>query len=714
MAVSSIIQNADPIDPAAGCTVDAGYDALRASRFTEAAQLFMRHLDEEPADVGALYGLGEARKAQGDWEGAAEVFLQVLELAPTHAAALAGLSETRLKQNRLEEALTLCETAVLHSGPPQAAYFVLGGRILAELGRLDDAHAALTNAATLEPNNPDVYIQMALVLEAKGRPFDAFAAYQKALVFRPRDVLAYNNIAALLIGQGQLDLAVNTARVAVALAPDHPDVYLNLATALRLRGDDDEALSTYKTVIALKPDHGEALVELCHRRRYLCDWDGLERDQALALAHSYRQGRLVSPFAIMTATDSAQEQLLCARVFAARMAQHVAPLTTYAPRPEAKRRSKIRIGYLSADFHAHATAMLIADLIEQHDKSRFELYGYSLGRDDGSALRRRLVGAFDHFVDLRNLNDFDAAQRIRSDEIDILLDLKGYTQEARVKILAHRPAPIQINYLGFPGTMGAPFIDYIVADAHVAPAAHAAFFDEKIIHLPHCYQPNDRKRIVAHERPTRAAFGVPETAFVFCCFNNPYKITEEVFTVWMNLLREIPDAILWLLETNRLAVKNLRHEAERRGIAPERLVFSPFMGSDKHLARLALADLFLDTRPVNAHTTASECLWVGLPVLTCRGEAFASRVAASLLNAVDLPDLVTEDLAAYEAVALKLARDRAALAGIREKLIGQRRKTALFDTPRYARNFERALLHAVELRDSGLQPHAFAIPDDLA
>jgi protein O-GlcNAc transferase len=689
--------------------------AQSSGNLSTAASLFRTCLEHDRRHVDAWLGLGATLKDQGDFEGAENAYRTAIGLQPGVSAGFGGLAEICLKQGLLERALDHCGKAIILSrSAPKADYYIIAAKALVESGLYDEALNALTTARRIEPANPDVYFQMGLIYEDQGKPVAAFDAYQKVIGHRPKDVRAYNNMAAVLIILGQVELAIATARMAAALAPRHPDVYLNLAAALRLHGEDDEALAIYEKIIGLEPGHAEALVELCHRRQHACDWNGLASQQEEAWKNSFHKGRLVSPFIIMTASASPAEQLRCARIWGERLTKLApAPLAPYRPTSGDQKHGKLRLGYLSADFHSHATAMLIVDMLEQHDKGRFELFGYSLGPDDGSALRQRIVNAFDHFADLRSLSDAGAAMRIHADHIDILLDLKGYTQEARVKILSYEPAPVQINYLGFPGTMGAPFIDYIIADPHVAPMEHQAFFDEKIVHLPHCYQPNDRLRALPKDMPGRASFGLPEDGFVFCCFNNPYKITPDIFDIWMRLLRETPGSVLWLLTPKKRAAENLLREASARGINPSRLVFAPFVAPEQHLARLGLGDLFLDTLPVNAHTTASEALWAGLPLITCQGETFASRVAASLLHAIEMPELVTESLEAYEALAMKLAHDPAGLAAIRKRLQDNRLKTALFDTPRYTRNFEAALLLMNELRQGGQPPRPFAVMENL-
>jgi len=371
--------------------------------------------------------------------------------------------------------------------------------------------------------------------------------------------------------------------------------------------------------------------------------------------------------------------------------------------------SPVTLGYLSADFRIHPVAQLIVETFEKHDRARFAVHGYSYGRDDGTPFRRRLAEAFDRFVDLRDASFAEAARHIAADDVDILIDLTGYTRHARTPILAFRPAPVQVNYLGYPGTMGTALVDYIVVDSFVVPFGQQSFFTERLVHLPECYQPNDRKRELAPRAPSRAEYGLPEKGFVFCSFNAGYKISPDVFDVWMDLLKAVPGSILWLLEDNRFAPDNLRREAEARGVAAGRLVFAPRLPLADHLARHGAADLFLDTFPVNAHTTASEALWAGCPLLTIAGETFVSRVAGSLLRTAGLPELVTTCLDDYRATALKLATNPGLLADLRARLAANRNTSPLFDAERSARSLENAYATMWEIHVSGEKPRAFAV-----
>jgi predicted O-linked N-acetylglucosamine transferase (SPINDLY family) len=394
------------------------------------------------------------------------------------------------------------------------------------------------------------------------------------------------------------------------------------------------------------------------------------------------------------------------------MARAVAGAEPLAAPPAAGTRrppGPIRIGYLSSDYHEHPTAYLIAELLERHDRARFVVHGFSTGPDDRGPSRARVIAGCDRFVDLERVAHVDAARRIAADHIDILVDLNGLTQGARPRMLAHRPAPLQVNYLGYPGTMGADFIDYVIVDPVVVPADEQPWFDEQLVHLPHSYQVNDSKRPVAAVRPTRAAAGLPDTGFVFCCFNSSYKLRPEFLAIWLRLLAAVPDSVLWLLEFAPAASDRLRRAAAAGGIDPMRLVFAPSVRFPDHLARQPLADLCLDTLPYGGHTTASDALWSGVPLVTCRGATFPGRVGASLLTALGLPELIAEGLADYEALALALARDPERLGALRRRLAAARDTAPLFDCARFTRDLERAYDAMMARHDAGLPPAAIRI-----
>ena len=540
-------------------------------------------------------------------------------------------------------------------------------------GEFEAAEQLIGEALKLDPNSPELWSNRGTAQAAAKHHEAAIASFSRALQLNP----------------GFLGAQANRAHALFELQR-----YA-------------EAIPDYEALLARDPNHAYSAGNLVFCRLQCCDWSNFESDRRIMLARLRAGQRVLPPVLSVALLDSAADQLTAAQIVSRDKFPPARPLW----RGEIYRHDRIRLAYVSADFHAHATAVLMAGVFEQHDHSRFETIAISFGRDDGSRLRGRVANAFDSFIDARGKSDGEIAQTIREREIDIAIDLKGYTSEARPTVFSLRPAPIQVNYLGFPGTMGAPFMDYLIADRTVAPDAHKAFYSEQIVQLPDTYQPNDRSRETAAGTIDRASAGLPENGFVFCCFNNSYKIQPPLFDVWMRLLRDVRGSVLWLLGDNAAATRNLKREAASRGVDPERLVFAARKDLPEHMARHRLADLFLDTLPYNAHTTASDALWTGLPVVTCRGNTFAGRVAASLLHAAGLPELVTGSLADYESLALRLARDPSALAALKLRLVQTREAVPLFDATRFTRHLEAAYVAMYERYQRGLPPAAFAVTD---
>jgi predicted O-linked N-acetylglucosamine transferase (SPINDLY family) len=477
----------------------------------------------------------------------------------------------------------------------------------------------------------------------------------------------------------------------VRLKPDFPEAHSNLGAALNEQEHLEESLTAYEDAVRLRPGWGSAEAQAVHLKRRLCRWDDLAT-RAAALRHAMvadtALAKGIPPFTMLASGASAPEQLRCARQWVPHKRFLPVNPALCGPVPYDNAPRRLRIGYLSSDFQEHATAFLIAGLLESHDRQAFDVIAYSYGRHDDSPIRRRLEAAA-RFVEMGDLSDRAAAAGIHADGIDILVDLKGYTRDARPAILTFRPAPIQVQFLGYPGTMGTRLVDYLIADRFVVPEAHFRYYDERIVHMPDCYQPNDPRRLVG-PTPTRTDAGLPEMGVVFCSFNETYKITPGVFDIWMRLLRSVPGSVLWLLASNRWAPANLRREAEARGVDPRRVIFAPRLPQAAHLGRLSLADLVLDTVPVNAHTTASDALWSSVPLLTCPGETFASRVAGSLLQTMGLPELIMTDLEHYERTACELAERPEMLRALKEKVRERRHTSPLFDAARFARHLEAA------------------------
>ncbi len=643
-------------------------------------------------------------EALASYERALAVRRGYLRALNNRGAALAELG-------RLDEALA-CYVRVVMQQPDYAEAHYNRGNVLAKLNRHTDALASYDKAIALRADYAEAHDNRGAALAKLRRHAESLASHERALALNPRSVGALSNRGNALKSLKRYAEALASYDAALAIAPDLADTQYNRGNLLKEMQRPDQALDSYDRARALAPEHPDAFGWV-DAALHACDW---RRSEGMMgpLAEAIRQGKpTVTPFTLLGVCDDPPLHLQCARNYLKEvMPEQPQPLWKGGSRshdkPQAKPHDKLRVAYLSADLHAHATAFLIAELIERHDRSRFEISAISYGPDDGSDMRRRLVAAFDQFHDVSGRSDLEVAKLINEREINIVVDLKGYTKDARPEILGHRPAPIQVSYLGYPGTMGADFMDYVIADPVVLPFSQQPFYSERIVHLPDCYQPNDGKRAIAETALTRSQAGLPDDAFVFCCFNQNYKIAPAVFDVWSRLLDALPGSVLWLLRSNAGAEANLRAAAAEHGIAPARLIFADHMPLAQHLGRHRLADLFVDTLPYNAHTTTSDALWAGLPVLTCTGSAFASRVAASLLGAANLSELVTTSLADYEAAALRLAKDPARLAALRQKLARNRQTCPLFDTDRYRRHIEAAYATMWEMHQKGVR-ESFAV-----
>jgi protein O-GlcNAc transferase len=713
--------------------------AHQAGRLEEAEKLYRKILLKRPREALAAQNLGVLLYERGDLEEAGKLARRTLSINPRNADAHNNLGNILRDEGKPEEAIASFRKSIALQ-PNAMAYNNLGNALRLS-GNLDEALVCFAEALRLQPQYLHSHFHLAMVYRQTGRMAEAIAIQEQALAINPRFHQLLHQLGTHLFELGRYPEAIARYREALAVAPGYTEAWSNLGNALNRSQDLTGAEAAYREALRLNPDYSDALGnlgtllaeqgrrseaialfervtqtnpghpgiwgKLSFEKRHNCDWgdfdslDGKVRQIA-------RDGlSKVSPFWLITLNSTPEEQLANARSYAEGLHQPAVILPQRAP----QRRDKIRIGYLSADFHPHATAYLMAEMFERHDRSRFDIAAYSIGPESDSDIRRRLVASFDRFVDLRLMSHGDAARRIHADDVDILIDLKGYTQNARPEILACRPAQVQVNYLGHPATMGAPFIDYILADRFLIPPTQHGFYEEKVVALPHCYQPNDTRRQVSDIQVRRAMFGLPENGFVFACFNNPYKLTPRIFDVWMRLLNQVPGSVLWQLKVESETAENLRREVQARGVDPARLVFAEALEQPMHLARQALADLFLDTLPVNAQTTASDALWAGLPVLTCVGETFVGRVAASLLTAVGLPELITTNLRDYEELALAFARDPARLTGLRQRLAENRQTSPLFDIARFTRNLESAYQQIWERRLSGRPPAAFEVED---
>jgi protein O-GlcNAc transferase len=635
-------------------------DTMRLADFDKATKL-------KPDYAEAFYNKGKSLAELGRYDDALAAYQNALLLRPNLADASFGRASILFHLKRYDEALTACDKA-LASRPDLTDAWLARGDILSALRRSGDALTAYSTALTLKSDLVEAWLARGHILADLSRPVDALAAYDKALSLNPELAVAW-------FGHGN---------------------------SLFILQRYEEAVASYEKALALKSDPF-AETALFIAKLYISDWTNFESECA-NLISSVRTGNvIINPLSVLgISSPSAGDQLQCAKWWTE--LKHP-PSDKPVWRGEKYTHDRIRIAYMSADFREHAVSSLVAGLFECHDKSQFQLTGISIGPDDNSEMRQRLKHSFEHFVDATGVTEDELVSTIREAEIDLLIDLNGCTQGEWTNILARRPAPIQVNYLGYPGTMGASYIDYIVADQTVIPDNHRIFYSEKIAVLPNSYLVNDRKRVVSDKTYSRSDAGLPARGFVFCCFNNNYKITPSVFDRWMRILKQAEGSVLWLAETNTSAKNHLRREAVAREIDPERLVFAERMPSSaEHLARLGSADLFLDTLPYNAHATAADALWVGLPVLTCIGETFAGRVAASVLNAIGLPELIAATAESYERIAVDLANHPEKLAAIKRKLAENRLSKPLFDTELFTRHIEAAYRAMYDRYQVGLPP----------
>ena len=581
---------------------------------------------------------------------------------------------------------------------------------LRQRGRDDEAASHFDRAAALRPNDATYTLPARMhrgtVLEAQGRDDDAMAHFEAAVVDFPDQADAW---AALGVLQWRLQgavVATASFQRALQLDPTRPEIIEKFGQTLLDHHRYEDAAFAFERLLKLDPKRPLTPGRLMHCKMLTADWTALDRLQQ-RIEIGIAAGELIAePFGLQG--YCAQPHLLRQAAEAYAASRHP-DRSARLPRVDVGFGPKIRVGYSAGEFRTQATSLLLTEVLEGHDRDRFEIYAFDNGRSDGSELRRRIEAAVTEVVPIRTLNDMAAAVAIRERGIDILVNLNGYFGLARNNLFSLRPAPIQVNYLGFPGTLGAGFMDYLIGDAFVTPTADAAHYTEHLVQLPHSYQPNDAKRHISAAPVTRRDAGLPDDAVVFCCINNVYKITPTMFDVWMRLLQRVPHSVLWLFGKVPEVRENLRYEATQRGVAAERLVFAPELPPDEHLARLRLADLFLDSFPYNAHTSGSDALWAGLPVLTCTGATFPSRVGASLLNAVGLPELVTGNLADYEDLAHALATDAQRLAALRATLQAQRPTAPLFDSARYTQHLEAAYAAMVQRARRGLAPAPIVI-----
>jgi predicted O-linked N-acetylglucosamine transferase (SPINDLY family) len=660
-----------------------GVIALQSRQPQLALELIGTALELDPRNAGAYNDQGQALYELKRYDSAIASFDTAITLDPGFAGFYYNRAMALHDSGRFEEAIAGFDQAIARN-PGHARAFNHRGNALFELRRVPAALASYAAAISLDADYAEAYNNQGSAQLELEQYAAALMSFDRAIALQPNYADAHNNRGNALFELDNIEAALASYDAALALQPNYPGVHFNRGQILDELRQHALAVQSYARALAIKPDFGFALGHRLLARMQNCDWQDFEAELAELRLSIERGKAAANPFCALALLGSAALQKKAAEIW---VREKAPPVDGLPPNAKQFGHEKIRLGYFSADFCDHPVSHLSAELYETHDRSRFEVCAFSLGRDTKDAMRARLQNAFDRFIDVHGMAAADIAARARQLEIDIAVDLTGFTKGSRPKVFAWRAAPIQVSYLGYLGTMAAPYIDYLIADRVIVPGGLRAHYVEKLAYLP-SYQANDSKRATSDRRFARGELGLPPAGFVYCCFNNNYKMTPTLFDCWMRILRRTPGSVLFLYAASETVAANLRNEAQQRGVDVGRLVFGARMATSDYLARYRAADLFLDTLPYNAGTTASDALWSGLPVLTCAGETFAGRMASSLLHAIGLPDLITSTLAQYEDLAVALGSDPSLIAEIRQKLDDNRLTTALFDTRLHTRNLE--------------------------
>jgi predicted O-linked N-acetylglucosamine transferase (SPINDLY family) len=675
-------------------------------RFDDALAAYDRVLAMQPSNVIALNHRGLTKRALGRSIEAIADYDRALALKPDHDETRYNRGVALMDLQRAGEALAMFE-AVSQAYQANAEMLNNRGVALWNLKRPEEALACYARALSLEPGFAEAWGNQGLALRDMGRYEDALASFETVLSLEPRNAVSANSRGNVLRDMKRYDEAIQSYDAAISFRPDYAEALINRGYTRWALKQIDQGTVDVEKGLALDPNHPYGRGEVLHMRMYTADWHDYAARKA-ELEQLVREGaRAVQPFIFEAIVETPADAQACSRIWAADKYPQV-PSRPHDPASR-KGEKKIRIGYVSGEFRQQATAILMAGLYEHHDRERFEIIAIDTGANDQSPMRERLEKAFDRWIAVTSLSDDQAADIIRDAGIDILVNLNGFFGEARMGIFARRPAPIQVNYLGFPATLGAAYIDYIIADKVVIPKAEERFYDEQVVTLPGSYQANDNQGRPIAVAPSRTEFCLPQDAFVFCNFNSAYKLTPQTFDSWMRILKQVDGSVLWLLESLGSYADNLRREAEARGVAGDRLIFAADIPTDQHLARMSLADLFLDGLPYNAHTTGSDALWAGVPLITRTGTAFPGRVATSLLAAAGLSELATGSAEEFETLAVKLAGDPKALKKLRAKLAKSRQTCALFDTGRFHKTIEQAYQTMWDRWLAGEKPKGFAV-----
>jgi predicted O-linked N-acetylglucosamine transferase (SPINDLY family) len=669
-------------------------------KLINAKEIFAKILVQWPDDFEALQSLGTIEAQLGNYENSCGILKRASAINPNHAATYFNLALALRCLKKLDDAIFNLQRAI-ELEPKNPDYYFEYSTVLIELRRYEDAANCFDKLLKFKNGTSRDHFYYAYCLSKLNLTEAAILSFDKCIELDTENEKAYFNRGCEFIKLNKPLEASASFGMALTIDPNYAAAYHNSGAALAEMKQMQAASASYLKALEIEPTL-EFLMGTClYQKLLMCDWDYLDEGIEYCTLGISDGQKIALPFPAISFLDEESLQLKNTKIFS----EAKFPSTNdLGQKPRQPKHEKVRIGYFSADFYYHATSHLIAKLFLDHDRQKFEVYGFSFGPGPKDKTYQQVASSFDKFFDVSDKSDLDIVRLSREIGLDIAIDLKGYTKNNRTEIFAEGCAPIQVNFLGFPGTMGADYIDYIIADNVVIPSGKQEFYTEKIVRLPYCYQVNDSSRQISEKNFTKIELGLPESGFIFCCFNNNYKITPQVFDTWTRILKEVDGSVLWLLEDNDAASENLYKEAEKRGLNSTRLVFAKRMPTDLHLARHRLADLFIDTLPCNAHTTASDALWAGLPVLTMKGQSFAGRVAASLLSALDLPELITSSISEYESVAIDLAKNPNKLNAVRKKLELNKHSKPLFNTSLFAKHLEDAYIQMYERLLNGEAP----------
>ena len=680
----------------------------------EAISYYKKTVKIIPEHIEAYNNMAVLLCEQGKAESALLIYKKILEIKPYFYNALNNMGHIYKDQKNFDDAMS-CYKKSIKADPGRPEAYASMGSMLQITGRLNEAVKYYKKAINIKPDFYEAFNDMGTVFLELNMLQPAMECFIKAATINPFTPNVYNNIGNVYKKKGRFNKAAKCYEKGIDLNPDLFETYYNLGLVYGKTGRFEEAVGCYKKAIEKKSDYTFAYNFLIYQLQQICSWKEinpliLKLDKLTKKTLKDKETSAQMPFLAFSLNDDPLHNFNVAKSWSDNIENSMGSLiksvkgSKFLFSPGLSRKKRIILGYLSSDFKNHATAHLMLSMFKMHNRDKFKIYCYSDGEDDKSSYRTKIINDCDGFVEIRGLSHFDAATRIYNDQVDILIDLKGYTEGGRLEIFALRPSPVQVSYLGFPGTTGADFIDYIIADKIVIPLKDRENFSEKVVYMPNTYQVNDRFQIISDQNISRKEAGLPENGFVFCSFNGTCKIDSATFDLWLSILRDVPKSVLWLLKSNDLVEYNLKYEAEKRDVDSDRLFFGEKLLKDRHLARLKLADLAIDTIIVNGHTTTSDALWAGVPVITLQGRHFASRVSSSILNAIGLNDLIVHNTDDYRNLAILLAKDPARLKFYRQKIDDNRMKYPLFDTLRFVKNIEKAYQQMWKIYESGNVP----------